>query len=33
MLPRWRINQAIRLRGEELEITQAPASAAQVAAQ
>jgi hypothetical protein len=33
MLPHWRVNQAIRLRGEKLEITQAPASPVEVAAQ
>jgi succinate dehydrogenase / fumarate reductase flavoprotein subunit len=33
MLPQWRVNQAIRLRGEKLDITQAPASPIEVAAQ
>jgi succinate dehydrogenase/fumarate reductase flavoprotein subunit len=33
MLPHWRVNQAIRLRGEKLDITQAPASPVEVAAQ
>jgi succinate dehydrogenase/fumarate reductase flavoprotein subunit len=33
MLPHWRVNQVIRLRGEELDITQAPASPVEVAAQ
>jgi succinate dehydrogenase/fumarate reductase flavoprotein subunit len=33
MLPQWRVNQVIRLRGEKLDITQAPASPIEVAAQ
>ncbi len=33
MLPQWRVNQTIRLRGARLDITQAPASPAEVAAQ
>jgi succinate dehydrogenase/fumarate reductase flavoprotein subunit len=33
MLPQWRVNQAIRLRGARLEITQAPASPIEAAAQ
>ena len=33
MLPQWRVNQVIRLRGEKLDITQAPASPVEVAAQ
>ena len=33
MLPQWRVNQAIRLRGESLDITQAPAAPVEVAAQ
>jgi succinate dehydrogenase flavoprotein subunit len=33
MLPHWRVNQVIRLRGEKLDITQAPASPVEVAAQ
>jgi succinate dehydrogenase / fumarate reductase flavoprotein subunit len=33
MLPQWRVNQTVRLRGERLEITQAPASPVEVAAQ
>jgi succinate dehydrogenase / fumarate reductase flavoprotein subunit len=33
MLPQWRVNQAIRPRGEKLDITQAPASPVEVAAQ
>jgi succinate dehydrogenase/fumarate reductase flavoprotein subunit len=32
MLPQWRVNQAIRLRGARLEITQAPASPIEAAA-
>jgi succinate dehydrogenase/fumarate reductase flavoprotein subunit len=32
MLPHWRVNQAIRLRGEKLDIIQAPASPVEVAA-
>jgi succinate dehydrogenase / fumarate reductase, flavoprotein subunit len=33
MLPQWRVNQTIRLRGKSLEITQTPASQMEVAAQ
>ena len=33
MLPQWRVNQVIRLRNRRLDITQAPASAVEVAAQ
>jgi hypothetical protein len=33
MLPHWRVHQVIRLRGEKLDITQAPASPVEVAAQ
>jgi succinate dehydrogenase/fumarate reductase flavoprotein subunit len=33
MLPQWRVNQTIRLRGKSLDITQAPASQLEVAAQ
>jgi succinate dehydrogenase/fumarate reductase flavoprotein subunit len=33
MQPQWRVNQAIRLRGGELDISQAPAAPAEVAAQ
>jgi succinate dehydrogenase/fumarate reductase flavoprotein subunit len=33
MLPQWRVNQVIRLRGRSLDITQAPASPVEVAAQ
>ena len=33
VLPQWRVNQAIRLRGEELDITQVLASPAEAAAQ
>ena len=33
MLPQWRVNQVIRLRGQSLDITQAPASPVEVAAQ
>ena len=33
MLPQWRVNQTIRLRGGSLDITQAPASPIEVAAQ
>jgi succinate dehydrogenase/fumarate reductase flavoprotein subunit len=33
MLPQWRVNQTIRLRGNSLDITQAPASPVEVAAQ
>jgi succinate dehydrogenase / fumarate reductase flavoprotein subunit len=33
MLPQWRVNQVIRLRGQSLDITQAPASPIEVAAQ
>jgi succinate dehydrogenase / fumarate reductase flavoprotein subunit len=33
MLPQWHVNQVIRLQGDKLDITQAPASPAQVAAQ
>jgi len=33
MLPHWRVNQVIRLRSEKLDITQAPASPVEVAAQ
>jgi succinate dehydrogenase/fumarate reductase flavoprotein subunit len=33
MLPQWRVNQVIRLHGQSLEITQAPASAVEIAAQ
>ena len=33
MLPQWRVNQAIRLHGHNLDITQAPAAAVEVAAQ
>jgi succinate dehydrogenase/fumarate reductase flavoprotein subunit len=33
MLPQWRVNQVIRLQGGKLDITQSPASPAQVAAQ
>jgi len=32
-LPQWRVNQTIRLRGKSLDITQAPASQLEVAAQ
>jgi succinate dehydrogenase / fumarate reductase flavoprotein subunit len=33
MLPQWRVNQVIRLRGKSLDITQMPASPVEVAAQ
>jgi succinate dehydrogenase / fumarate reductase flavoprotein subunit len=33
MLPQWRVNQVIRLRGQSLDITKAPASPIEVAAQ
>jgi succinate dehydrogenase / fumarate reductase flavoprotein subunit len=33
MLPQWRVNQTIRLRGGNLDITRAPASPVEVAAQ
>jgi succinate dehydrogenase/fumarate reductase flavoprotein subunit len=33
MLPQWRVNQVIRLRGKSLDITRAPASPVEVAAQ
>jgi succinate dehydrogenase/fumarate reductase flavoprotein subunit len=33
MLPQWRVNQVIRLRGRSLDITQVPASPVEVAAQ
>ena len=33
MLPQWRVNQTIRWRGRELDITQTPASPVEVAAQ
>jgi len=33
MLPQWRVNQTIRLRGSNLDITQTPASPVEVAAQ
>jgi hypothetical protein len=33
MLPQWRVNQTIRLRGANLDITRAPASPVEVAAQ
>jgi succinate dehydrogenase/fumarate reductase flavoprotein subunit len=33
MLPQWRVNQATRLRGDKLDISQAPAAPAEVAAQ
>jgi succinate dehydrogenase/fumarate reductase flavoprotein subunit len=33
MLPQWRVNQIVRVRGGELEISQSPAAPAEVAAQ
>jgi succinate dehydrogenase/fumarate reductase flavoprotein subunit len=33
MLPQWRVNQTIRLRGANLDITQTPAAPVEVAAQ
>jgi succinate dehydrogenase/fumarate reductase flavoprotein subunit len=33
MLPQWRVNQTIRLRGQSLDITQTPAAPVEVAAQ
>jgi succinate dehydrogenase/fumarate reductase flavoprotein subunit len=33
MLPQWRVNQTVRLNGRNLDITRAPASPVEVAAQ
>ena len=33
MLPQWRVNQTIRLRGQSLDITRAAAAPVEVAAQ